>query len=338
MSDLTPQMPSFCEELSKEAAPVGQIARQALQRGLGGLGAGTGVGLGAGALGGAALGAYKGYRESREGGGSKLQAGISGLARGIGGVGKGALVGAAAGGAGLGALRAAGRLPGADKLIQKGGPVGALSRFGQRQVHSLTGWKPEGGIRALKGGAYDAKKALEGVTDPKKLQRAKRRAELAEKTEALGMTSLPGYAKALAGKATLDGRRVGGLEALKTGLGEQWHGGGAMGKAMMIGFPAMETAKAIKGPEYEGDMSRGERIGRAIGGGLGFGLAPIPVLGQGLLAAGTGAAGGRIGRLVGGGRKPPPPETEPSGGEVAPRETIMSDRATGQYPEGLVGG
>ena len=146
----------FCRSLEKMAGPMLQAA---VQRGLGGVGAGAGVG----ALAGAGIGTAMGYRQARQEGAGRGQA----LAQGLSRAGRGAVRGALVGGAGLGALQAGGVAPGlAGSLTRAPSLVGSAARMGQRQVHGLTGWTPKGfgsaeGLRQIGGGSATAEKALE---------------------------------------------------------------------------------------------------------------------------------------------------------------------------------
>ena len=102
-----------------------------------------GAGLTMGALGGLGAGGY-GYMKARSEGKSVSDSLGQAAKRGL----QGAAIGGAAG-AGLGALT-------------PGSVGGAVSRFGQRQLHSVTGWTPSGmsreeGLQSMRAGAYDAR-------------------------------------------------------------------------------------------------------------------------------------------------------------------------------------
>ena len=276
---------------------------------------GLGVGLGGtlGAVGGAAHEGYKNYRDIKEQGGSTgdaaAGAALGGIGGAFGGLSKGMLAGGAIG-AGVHKLR-----PNAVPNLLKGGEGSTLERlthFGQRQLHSLTGFTPETAenlghteaVRHIGGGARYAIDALNNIekglkenpNNPdllKQLPHALNTKRLAEEAESKGLTSVPGYVRGLApGRA---------LDTLSTGLRETWHGaGGGFGKAMLMsGIPltGMEVYQAAKGePDPEG-LSRGERIGKSVGGLLGTAVGtPLAMSGQNVLqrALTTG------GRLVGG--------------------------------------
>ena len=126
---------------------------------------------GVGAVGGAAVGGLSGgissYRDARRQGAGGGQAVLSGVMGAGSGATKGALVGGALG-AGGGAI--AGHLNpqlGTQMAEMSGGllsnQVGKVSRFGQRQLHGLTGWTPEKGLQSIHGGAHQAAQALEGA-------------------------------------------------------------------------------------------------------------------------------------------------------------------------------
>lgn len=173
-------MVSFQQELQKEAVvrPLLEALRKAAPWRAVGAGAGSGAGIGAmgGAGLGTAVGGVRGYQEAREQGAGRGIAALSGVGGAVGGGIKGALLGAGAG-AGAGAL--AGKLRPemvtrlARETAEKGGPIGASSRFGQRQLHQLTGWQPKEvlgpkgkyipGIEQLRGGAYAARSRVEAA-------------------------------------------------------------------------------------------------------------------------------------------------------------------------------
>lgn len=175
------------EELTKEALsieplrsalkPAGEFFKKVAPT--------AGAGLGLGAVGGAGIGAVggavSGYRKAREEG----QGMAGALASGAMGAGSGAFKGGLVGGA-LGAAggAAAGHLNPqlGSALAKQENAVGKVSRFGQRQLHGLTGWTPEGGLRSIHGGAHQQVQALEGAreslqnlrtTAPEALQKAR---------------------------------------------------------------------------------------------------------------------------------------------------------------------
>jgi hypothetical protein len=207
---------------------------------------------------------------------------------------------------------------------------GAMSRFGKRQAHALTGWTPQGGsIRSIRGGAYAAEEALRKAqaagAATKQLERARDTAVAAEK---MGLTSLPGYVKAL--------YREGPMKALSTGLKSQWHSGGTGTKAMLVGVPGALAAGEALTPSEPGGPGKAQRVGRSLGQTAAYMLGPIPVAGQLALDPVMARLGGLTGKVVGkGGSKlrrkhtPAPPSLDPAGGAATPAETIASERAAG---------
>lgn len=320
---------AFDQEFLKIAAPAIFTAmshalqdpgtRAAIQRGLGGLGAGAGIG----GLVGAGVGGVGGYREARREGAGRGEA----LVRGLGAAPKGAATGALVGGAGLGALEASGAVPGAYGAATKApGLLGSAARFGQRQVHALTGWTPRGqldpaGARQIGAGAAGAIARRAGAT--KNLAAADRAVGAAEKAESMGLTSLPGFARSF--------KQNGVVPTVLAGIGQQWHGGSVVDKALMAGVPAATAINEL-GHDREG---RGGRLAGLAGqtGMMAFGSLPL----AGSLAVGAAGAGAAhaLGKL----RKqdpalnhnPAPPETSPTGSGLAgPVERQYSDRATGE--------
>lgn len=305
------------------SAVTSAAARAALQRGLGGVGAGAGVG----GLVGAAAGGVHGYQKARSEGADVGGAVLGGL----GGAGHGAAKGALIGGAGLGALEAAGATPGAyGRLAGARGPVGTMARFGQRQVHALTGWTPKGflapeGARQMGAGAADAAARLAKSPGSASAARA---FGAAEKAEGMGLSSLPGFAKSM--------KNHGVANTMLAGAADQWHGGGLTGKLLMAGIPAATVAGELG---REGDEKKG-RTGRLLGaagqvGAMSLGSMPI----AGTLAVGaaahklTNVAGRLRGRGSEVGHNPAPPETSPSSNGLAqPTERVFSDRASGEIP------
>jgi hypothetical protein len=333
---------SFREELRKVAAiPWQELGRST----------GAGMGAGAGILGalGAAHGAYRGWRDARAEGageeGAALRALGGGAKEGLTGAAIGGLGGALAGGAGaIARPELAARV--ADALERGPGAIGAFTRFGQRQVHSLTGWKPEGGLEAIRGGAWDQREnavgalgALRGARAggdeiaigraAERAQKAERARGAAQRVEDLGMTSLPG---------ALGAMKKDPIGALRTGAAHQWHGMGRAEKALFLGVPAAQLGMAAAG----NDEHKGEHVGEGIGnlaGMAAFGGAPL----FGQLAGGVGA--GMAGKAIGRGfdrmrsregivhRKP---ELEPVDNSMnIPVERSMSPAAMGQPPEGV---
>lgn len=245
---------------------------------------------------------------------------------------------------------------------------GVAKRFGQRQAHGLTGWTPKGymnpqGIREMRAGAYDTAERLSaaeravapgpgryrpGLVDralgrkpeavqAKKMQSAKSELEQARKAheasqtaEDMGLTSLPGYAKALLNDPT---------KALKAGIGEQWHSMGPAGRSLMVGIPAAGMASEAMRPGDPGEAGRFARAG-ARAGELAYTMGPLPFSGQIVAGLGVGSLGKRMGSIFDKKKPvkniPAPPTLEPAGGEAAPADTIVSERALGASQGGFL--
>lgn len=339
MSESTFTEPVLCgfhRQLSKEAAAgeavraiAGRVIRSPrLQGALAGMGSGAGIGAGVGAVGGAALGGLKSYRDARASG-----AGLgSALGSALGGVGGGALRGAgvgalAAGGAGTlaGAMRPASVSAVTKGLAARKDSIGSLSRFGQRQVHSVTGWRPganAASVESIGAGAANAREAFHASSsavdqaksalqaaraakDPKAVAAAKTtytkaRTGMAdaatalrasELTQSKGMTSLPGLVENIG--------REGLLPTLKAGIQDQWRSTGPKGKALMVGLPAAQAVSALTSKSKgDGEVGKGETLGRLAGGTLGMMAAPLPIAGSMALGAVTERLGASVGRGV----------------------------------------
>lgn len=210
---------------------------------------------------------------------------------------------------------------------------GAASRFGQRQLHALTGHVPEGGLRAIRAGAYGAEQNLARAlkSAPGDVAAASKGLAAAQKAEQMGLTSIPGFAKSLAKdpKGTL-----------RTGAAEQWHNMPGWAKAVTVGLPALDVGHALATPDNPDGPGKGERIGRGLAGaaaGLTMGAIPMTT---GILAQGAVAGlGGRLGRGVDAVRRrasggiSAPRDNTPYNGEHVPFERVISDRAAGIPPE-----
>lgn len=299
-------MRAFFGQLTKEAA-LGDAAKTVwsglrrspvLHGAQAGMGSGLGLGLGVGAAAGGALGGVKSYRRAREEG----QGVSSSLGSALGGAASGAVRGGATGalvGGGAGALAGAAAPKEIAKatrdLAKKDTRLAGLSRFGQRQVHSVTGWKPGLTNRSVEEigagarGARDALAAAKASKDPAAIAKATKGSGLAEKTQRLGMTSLPGLAKRV--------KEDGLLPTLGTGMKEQWQSSGTAGKALMVGLPAMGIANTSRGRDEAG-RGKAETIGRLAGGTVGMMAAPLSLTGSMLLGTGLERAGGAIGKGV----------------------------------------
>lgn len=326
---------------------------------LGALGSGAGVGAAAGAVGGAVLKGGKAYHDARQDGAGVGDAVTSGLLHAGGGVVRGALTGAAIGGAG-GAMLGHVRPEMAERFRQAASKLPG-GQFGQRQVHTLTGWKPQGGLgeighgaaprlgvlRAAEKGAIDAKggvdnrgrvaKTVDKVLGRSAVDRANKGVDSARdaysagrKAEDMGLTSIPGYAKSLV-------KHPGAT--LKASLNDQWKGMSPGMKALTVGAPALELAGAARGPAVdENGKTRGERIGRGLAGTAGgMLLSPLTMSGQILAGTALSGAGGAAGRLASKRPKAPgivhaagqSPDLTADNGQAVAGERQISDRAAG---------
>lgn len=263
---------------------------------------------------------------------------MGGALRGaLSGAGRGALLGGA-----VGALGGAAAGPRAQQLSRalsgRKDIAGSLSRFGERQVHSLTGALPEGmthaeGLRSI--GASTADRFNKAVTDHvqqgvtqqaahaeklKKLQdMAEKATPHAQAAEDMGLTSVPGFFKAMATRP---------VEAITTSVKHQWHGSGNMGRALTFGIPAAQVGHAALATPTDGE-SRKKKVTRAVVGSLPFLAAPsMGLAGSMALSAGANALMKKRTPLP----QQPPPDDYASAN--VPRE--FSDRATGAIGGGLV--
>lgn len=353
----------FGDELLKLAVPAWWSGLKAVGQRAGGM-AGSGFalgGVGGAGIGGAA-GAAKGYREARERGATAAQAGLGGLGGLLMGATKGAVTGAALGTLGGGAAGAAKLTPGlARTLAATKGPVGAVSRFGQRQAHGVTGWTPKGGLGSIRGGAWEATKgkerAAKALSDiqarrgaaaklkptararaEQKAQKALGKARGAEESslaaESMGLTSLPGYVRAIG--------REGPVKAIGTGMKQQWRSQGTLGRAVTFGLPAATIAGEAAKSTEPGGPGRLQRMGEAAGT-LAYGMGPLPIAGTLLAAPAIGTAlgsAGKVGDILGKKvrkKQPPAPaQTVLEPGNVSQSsEKEYSDRAMGQPTEDI---
>ena len=267
MPSVTPQaMAAFVQELEKQAfVPTAQLTR-------------GGLALGAGLTGGTIGGMYQGsseYNKARQQGATRTQALRAGLKGGVTG---GAIGGAA--GAGLGAIAP--------------GMGGKLRDFGGQMLHMWTGAGGKKGMETFGGGAAqtrqrvaDAAKQLEKahagqLEDPrffgrhydkmmgrapigkdKILAMAQKEHESAqlghkamERAQELGLTSLPGAAKAIVTNP---------IEAAKGAYGAMAHGTSGAQKALALGLPgAFAAYGAIRKPQ-EGETRLGNIAGSVMG-------------------------------------------------------------------------
>jgi hypothetical protein len=346
MSELEPIFQAFRNWLPKEAASFGQaVARHGqLLKNIGSL---AGVGSALGAIGGAGYGAREGYQDAREHGEGVGGSVLSGALHGLGSAAKGGAMGAAAGGA-AGAL--SGKALNPSWLTDKGGIIGAGARFGQRQVHSLTGVLSPAELEGVRGGAFGARQGHEAaqkalheawIKDPssvkpavEKAVKAKKGLEAAENVQQMGLTSIPGYLSAL--------KEHGAGKVLGASLKDQvrnMHPGMA---AVALGMPAIGMLRSATAKEEPTGAGKGEQLGRHVGAALG-GVAgsAMPVVGSAVVGETLGNAGGLVGKGIDRlrGRKGPPPSTlgppplEPAEGQHTPSERVVSPAAAGQQPD-----
>lgn len=359
MSRLTEvHLQAFNDELEKTAWSMkpGTL----LHRALGGAGAGAGIGGTLGALGGGTYGAIRGYRDTKEQGGSTGSALWTGLGEGVGGALRGGAVGAAAGGllgSGVGALANAQSYSNTMRGVADSG-FGGAAHAGQRMVHGVTGWAPEKGIASIGGGSADAAARLRTAEEAasklpmgphqaksplathaadtvKELESATSGLAAAQKAENMGLTSIPGW---------LGSVRNNGLAAtVGADLADSWHSGGALHKGLLMGVPtalgAYELHQASQ-PTEPGGPGKAERYGLALGhiaGGLTGGS--MPVLGNMVWGEGLAHAGKYTGRLVDKGRamhgKLVTPQPQSDSGQHVPAERIQSPSSLGMPNEGV---
>lgn len=299
-----PLMKGFHEELAKSAGVPQEILQHLARRGTknaigAGIGSGLGLGLAGGALVGGARGGKDAYDAARERGaghvGSALSAVGGGLGGAIRGAGKGALIGAGSG-AVLGAAAPTKLLSATKSLSKMDNSLGSLSNFGQRQLHSVTGWKPGGAHASVEGigaGAAPARAELAKLTGkgtPAQVAQATKALGAAEHAQKMGLTSIPGVGRSV--------RDNGLLPTLGAGMKSQWDASGTKGKALMVGLPALSAVQAARAPEGEGAPGRGERVGRVLGGTLGGLAAPLSLTGSLALSTALERGGGKIGKGV----------------------------------------
>jgi hypothetical protein len=213
-----------------------------------------------------------------------------------------------------------------------GNAAKAVGRFGQRQLHSLTGWTPKGfgnvhGIEEMGAGASAARKAYAKATGSDKAQ-ALESLLANEKAQEMGLTHLPGAVKAFATKPR---------EALRAAWDQQVRGTSGLEKAVMVGLPAAGLASDVLS---EDDGTKGQRIGEGVANtAAGMLTGGMPLAGG--LVAGVGAQylGGKVGKLFD--KKPAPqgrvlgpvqapPNPEDAKGHNMPVEREMSPAAQGR--------
>lgn len=337
----TAALHSFREELSKLAL---HHRFRGLLSGLGALG-GTGAGLGA--LGGAAYGGYKGYQDAKEQG----QGTGGAVASGALGALQGGLTGGTVGALGAGAVGAVGGAisPGTAETVRaaltKTPVVGSAARFGQRQVHGLTGWLPREGdkssIREIGLGLSDdvvkhhaaaeealvkarsAGKAKDIAKAEKGLERANNSVRYSKEVEEKGLTSIPGYLRHAAEDPA---------DAVSTGFKYHWSGMRPRDALLPLAFtlPMVPEVLSKEDPTGEG-RSRLERFGHMAGNLATAEVMPLPMLANQVASSTVGSVGGRIGRAISPRRAPTQPNYDPSmeHGAEAPVEYMSRSAENG---------
>ena len=289
MPRLYSSLAGFHDELEKIAGITDFVAKNKGM--LGAAGALGGYGAAAGATLGGLHSAYKGYRDAKEQGASGGQAALSALGSGVGGASTGALAGGAIGG-GLGSALHTLR-PQAAEMARKSlssvdNPLGALGRFGQRQMHGLTGWTPPEGMTsdAIRGGSWKTHQALENAsaTDRKLIDRLTKEHGVQVAAEEKGLTHLPGIVNALRGPER--------GEAAKLLAKHTWTNAHPLVKAQLALTPLSIAAAAAD----KDNPHKGEQVGSAVGNLVGTTVGSALPFSAGMLAM---SAGDGIGKRVG---------------------------------------
>lgn len=340
-------MQAFALELSKEASAAEVLSHLKRPGTLHAMQAGLGSGLGLGLAGGAAVGALKGGKEQYDAARANGQGVVSSLGHSIGGglggavrgAGKGALIGMGAGALG-GALAPTQVIKGTRALSQAKNVAGDVANFGQRQVHGLTGWKPGGStssVESIGAGAAGARSALGKAVagkSPGDVSRARDALSAAEKAQKMGLTSLPGVAKSL--------KNNGILPTVAAGAKEQWKSSPTWQKALMVGLPGASVAGTLAKKDPENGPGKGERIGRTLGGTLGYSMAPLSLVASTVLGGALEHAGGLAGKGIDRlrGKRPAvpqeptrPPATEPGDTGMHATERVFGSGYNGGSAE-----
>jgi hypothetical protein len=290
MPKLHSSLRGFNDELEKIAGLADFVAKN--QGMLGSAGALLGHGATAGAVLGGLHGAYKGYREAKDQGAGTGAAALHGLGGAVGGLSTGALGGALIGGGAGAALHTL--RPQAAESMRKAlssteSRFGALGRFGQRQMHGLTGWTPPEGYasEAIRGGSWKTKQVADAAAGTKNFEKALADHELQKKIESKGLTNIPGVLKALKGENR--------GEAVKLLAKHTWANADPLMKAQLALAP-VGVGAALMAPS---DEHKGERIGSTLGNVVGGTIGTALPFGAGQLAMAAGAGvGKRVGRLA----------------------------------------
>lgn len=307
------------DELRKYALDLRNVTR--LGSALGTAGAGAGAGAFLGGVGTGAMRGVQGYRQAREEGATVGQALGHGAMQGGQGAMRGAAIGAAVGGVGGAATGAISPAMG-NKLRTALNRVPG-SHYGQRQVHSLTGWRPDEGIGSIGLGTATRKGMVEGAqkrladlregndtrgfitkgidklrgrsalqSAERNLTQAQQGLNAAQRAEDMGLTNIPGYFKSL--------KTHGIGKTLGAAAGESWHGTGMGMKALTVGIPLASAGHTLLTGTQEGGESKGKRLGMDLAGAAtGAFLSPLSLTTQMAMGAPMINLGGSIGNVAG---------------------------------------
>jgi hypothetical protein len=186
----------------------------------------------------------------------------------------------------------------------------------------------------MRAGAFSAREAVEkaraaGGEVPKGLLDS---LAANERAQEMGLTSIPGIAKALVSKNTRG-------SVLKASLDQQMKGTGVGQKLLTVGLPAVGLAANAVSAD---DGHKGERLGADIAGtAAGMLTGGLPMAGGTALGLGAGYLGGKLGKGVDKlrGARPQvphvqaPPNPEDARGQSVPTERVMTPAAMGQANE-----
>lgn len=289
MPKLYDSLPGFHDELEKIAGLADYVTKN--QGMLGSAGALLGHGAAAGAVLGGLHGAYKNYRAAKDEGAGTGVASIHALGGALGGIPGGALGGALIGGGAGAALHTL--RPQAAEMARKAlsspeSRLGALGRFGQRQVHGLTGWKPPEGLSsdAIRGGSWATGRAADAAAGTAGFDKALANHELQKKVEEKGLTHLPGVVDALRGPDRGEAAKLLFRHGTTDNLAK-----------LNLGLSGLGLASTLL--DKQENPQKGEQLGSNAGrlaGGLAGSALPF---GAGLLASeAAGAVGKHTGRLI----------------------------------------
>lgn len=289
MPKLYDALPGFHDELEKIAGLSDFVSKN--QGMLGSAGALLGHGAAAGAVLGGLHGAYKNYREAKDQGAGTGLASVHAVGGALGGIPRGALGGALIGGGAGAALHTL--RPQAAEMARKAlsspeSRLGALGRFGQRQVHGLTGWTPPEGLSAdtVRGGSWATRRAADAAAGTAGFDKAFAAHELQKKVESKGLTHLPGIASALRGPERGEAAKALFRHATTDNLSK-----------MLMAGSALSAADTLL--DKRENPNKGEQLGQSVGGFVGSVAGSALPFGAGMIASSAaGAAGKRVGRVA----------------------------------------